>query len=318
MKPKIHHLLLALLVLPLTFFAKESLPDYYVGKASIDKTLKAGEAVYVLTFTDYGSPMNNKAVTLAYNGVEKKITTNASGSYSLKLKPGKYKFQFYVKEYYEITTDSIPVKSGFKLPVEVNFMSSTHPVMVEKPVVYVYAPEKTNVRIQLEPKEKFSFTYPAYKNGWDFSAGPDGTISMDNKQYPYLFWEALLPVANDVNTKEGYYVNKENMVSFLEDKLAAMGLNEKESTDFITYWCPRMSEHAVCYVHFLFNNQLEKYAPMSIEPKPDNLFRVCMAWSPVNEKAGLPWITKQEIPALKRTGLTVVEWGGTEIQLPNP
>jgi hypothetical protein len=198
-------------------------------------------------------------------------------------------------------------------------MSSAHPVMVEKPVIYIYAPEPTDVSVKLRPVAPFSFTYPAYKDGWMVRAGKDGALQTKTKEiYPYLFWEAPLPLENAVDPKEGYLVVKQNLISFLETKLSEMGLNAKESTDFITYWCPRMSANEVCYIHFLFNRDLEEYAPMQVEPWPDNVFRVCMVWSPIPANPEVTKLKEQKIPALKRDGLTVIEWGGTEIKMMNP
>jgi len=37
---------------------------------------------------------------------------------------------------------------------------------------------------------------------------------------------------------EGFVINFEIAQNFLEEKLKILGLNKKESTDFITYWLP--------------------------------------------------------------------------------
>ncbi|MEO6302674.1 MAG: hypothetical protein ABIP51_05840, partial [Bacteroidia bacterium] len=76
------------------------------------------------------------------------------------------------------------------------------------------------------------------------------------------------------------------------------------------YWCPRMSANEKNYIHFMFNEEYNNYATITIDPKPDQLFRVCMLWSKTNNAAK---VKPQKIESFKRNGFTVVEWGGTEI-----
>jgi hypothetical protein len=302
-----------------TAAVKESVPAYSLGRPVFDKTLKSTESLFEITLTEQGSILKNTKIVFAYNGTEKKMSSDANGKVSFKVKSGKYKLQFYVKDYYEITTDSIKAQENCRVPMQLSFMSSTHPVMVEKPVIYIYAPEPTDVSVKLQPAAPFSFTYPAYNTGWNVQTGKSGMLGTKTKEfYPYLFWEAPLPMENAVNPKEGYLVSKQDLLKFLEGKLSDMGFNAKESADFITYWYPRMSAGEVCYIHFLFNKDIEKYAPMQVEPKPDNVFRMCMVWSPVPANAEVTKLKEQKIPAFSRNGLTVVEWGGTEIKMLNP
>ena len=102
-------------------------------------------------------------------------------------------------------------------------------------------------------------------------------------------------------------LNIENAKS--ESKLQFMGLNSQEIEDYITYWCPIMQVNEKSFIHFIFNEEYDKYATMSIDPKPDHLFRVNMLWS----KSKDTQVKEQKIESFKRSGFTVVEWGGTEI-----
>jgi hypothetical protein len=52
-------------------------------------------------------------------------------------------------------------------------------------------------------------------------------------------------------------------------------------------------------------------AKLEVTPAPDTVIRVFMAWKPAEEAIALP---AQELSAPKRTGFTVVEWGGTKMQ----
>ena len=52
-------------------------------------------------------------------------------------------------------------------------------------------------------------------------------------------------------------------------------------------------------------------AQLSIEPAPDTLLRVFMAWKPLESAVD---ISTQNLPAPLRTGFTVVEWGGCQVR----
>ncbi|MBC7864709.1 MAG: hypothetical protein IAF38_17175, partial [Bacteroidia bacterium] len=162
------------------------------------------------------------------------------------------------------------------------------------------------------------FTYPKYENGWKFTADSTGIISMNNKKYPYLYWDGPTNVPTDkINWQEGFVVSKENLINFFEEKLSAMGLNSKEIADYITFWCPIMNTNKKNYIHFVFNEEYNKFAKLTVTPKPDNLFRVYMIWSKADEKINSS-LTEQKILSFKRTGFTVLEWGGAETKVTIP
>ena len=52
-------------------------------------------------------------------------------------------------------------------------------------------------------------------------------------------------------------------------------------------------------------------AQLLIDPVPDTLLRVFMAWKPVDEAVEIP---AQSLSAPARTGFTVVEWGGCQVR----
>ena len=59
--------------------------------------------------------------------------------------------------------------------------------------------------------------------------------------------------------------------------------------------------------------QQERYtegAVLKIEPSPDSLLRVFMAWYASEEAVEIP---TQALNAAEREGFTVVEWGGSQI-----
>ena len=50
--------------------------------------------------------------------------------------------------------------------------------------------------------------------------------------------------------QQGFVVAREDAVPFLEEKLALLGLSDRESADFITYWAPRIRAYEYTFVSF--------------------------------------------------------------------
>ena len=180
--------------------------------------------------------------------------------------------------------------------------------MDEKPVIYLYPEEETEVTVKLDYNGTLTSTYPAYGDGWTVTAKPDGTLTDEKgREYYCLFWEGESDAAYDFST--GYCVTGKDTAVFLERALAQLGLTEKEANEFIIYWLPRMESNAYNLVSF----QSEAYtdsAELTIDPAPDTVIRVFMAWKGLDQPEK---ITPQELTTVERNGFTVVEWGGAEV-----
>ena len=60
----------------------------------------------------------------------------------------------------------------------------------EKPVIYLYPEQETDVRVTLDLAGELTCAYPAYGDGWSVRAAPDGTLTDESGQtYRYLYWE---------------------------------------------------------------------------------------------------------------------------------
>ena len=95
----------------------------------------------------------------------------------------------------------------------------------------------------------------------------------------------------------------------MEDALARLGLTRAEANEFIIYWLPRMEGSAYNLLSF----QQEAYtdsAVLTVEPAPDTVLRVFLAWKPLEEPVELP---AQQLTAPERRGFTLVEWGGSQL-----
>lgn len=181
--------------------------------------------------------------------------------------------------------------------------------LVDKPVLYLYPEEETEVSVQLDINGELTCTYPKYNDGWKVTAKPDGTLT-DSKglEYNYLYWEAKSDVEFDMS--KGFCIKGKDTAKFLEEALKKLGLNRKEANEFIIYWLPMMENNPYNIISF----QTDVYTDMAkldIEPAPDTLIRVFMTWSPSDEYVEME---EQELSAPSREGFCVVEWGGTKIK----
>ncbi|MBQ3331362.1 MAG: dockerin type I repeat-containing protein [Ruminococcus sp.] len=183
------------------------------------------------------------------------------------------------------------------------------PYVCYKPVIYLYPEEETEVNVQLDLNGEFLYTYPAYEDGWTVTAAPDGTLTDNSgKTYPYLFWEGKLNA--DYDLSKGFCVKGEDTEAFLKEKLALLGLSEKEIADFTEFWTEHMENNPYNVISF----QTDAYtdaAQLNVSPAPDSVIRVFMTWYASDEAVDVP---AQELTAPARTGFTAVEWGGQMIK----
>jgi hypothetical protein len=293
----------------------KDVPAYEIKKISTDTALSDSEAVVVFTCYEYTSSMTSRELVYACDhGPNRQIKTNTGATFRVTVKPGKHLLEIACYGLAEIRIPDLMMKSRTRTEITLYFKEDESMRPMKKPVIYLYPVSETQVHVKLDVKDGLGFTYPAYNNGWSFTASPDGDLHFGEKTYGYLFWEGNARMdAIDLNSKEGFVVSNDSLVDFLETKLTAMGLTSREKADFITYWCPLMKERKNCFIHFLFKEELEKYAPLSIKPIPDKLFRVFMLWKPVENEKEMAKITEQKLPFIERSGFTVIEWGGTEM-----
>ena len=179
-----------------------------------------------------------------------------------------------------------------------------------KPVIYLYPEEPMDISVHLNPtKNVFTTIYPKFngENTWNVHAKPNGDIIIKGRKYPYLFWEALLYDNQDLN--EGFIVKAEDAENFLEEKLSILGLNDKEKTDFITYWLPLLLRNKLSLCSFQkheFFNSIE----LNITPKPDSLIRIFLSIKKIDAPIN---IKEQKLQSTERKGFTVIEWGGSDL-----
>ncbi len=183
-------------------------------------------------------------------------------------------------------------------------------ILAEKPIIYLYPEFTQEITVGLDFNGELTTTYPDYDNGWRVVADPDGTLyDVDTgREYYCLYWEGVSDVEYDFT--KGFSVPGNETASFLETTLGKLGLNEKEANEFIIYWLPRMEGNEYNLISFQTDAYTEN-AKLLIDPAPDTVIRVFMAWKALDEPVE---IEAQELTAPEREGFTLVEWGGAEVK----
>jgi hypothetical protein len=201
----------------------------------------------------------------------------------------------------------------WKLPIKdyyLGFLKADYVQIAEcgKPVIYLYPEKETDVKVQVKPNGGFSVTDPIYGlDGWFVRADTKSNLYnyANGQNYSYLFWEGKAVFYE--RPTQGFVVAREDVGSFLDEKLAKLGMVGQEITDFKDFWVPRMTEKPYYFVTFLPKTQFDQLAPMKVTPRPDTVIRVFMDYQ------GLDNPIDVEEPVIKtpaRKGFTVVEWGG--------
>ena len=184
----------------------------------------------------------------------------------------------------------------------------------DKPVIYLYPEKATNVTVELGYPENTTHTYPKYNGAWQVQAAPDGNLTdlATGRHYYALYWEGI-NTNSPYNMTEGFIVKGKDSIAFLEEKLAQLGLTEREAEEFIIYWLPKLEKAPYNYIRFQTQEEQDRNMPLKITPTPQTIIRVMMEFANLDNDMQ---ITEQVLPAKpQRNGFTVVEWGGTEISM---
>ena len=165
--------------------------------------------------------------------------------------------------------------------------------------------------MKLSNPEKLTTSYPKYADGWNVLAQKDGSLTDLNtgRELYGLYWEGANYPAKQ--TEEGFVVKGEDSAEFLEEKLAELGLTEREAEEFIVYWLPKLEANKYNYIRFDMNEVLDEYMKLNVSPKPDTVIRIAMNYKALDAPID---VVEQKIETPARDGFTVVEWGGSEIK----
>ena len=171
-----------------------------------------------------------------------------------------------------------------------------------KPAIYLYPTEDMVVNVEVDVKGLFFNDIPDYGNGWEVFVTKDGIIE---GEYDYLFYEAVLWHTDF--PEEGWVVEYNRLENWFDKNLPKLGLNEKETNQFIEYWTQELPEAKYYEIKLFDKKFIDENMTLNIEPKPDTVTRLLFHFKALDEMTILeePTITTPE-----RKGFTVIEWGG--------
>lgn len=181
----------------------------------------------------------------------------------------------------------------------------------DKPIIYLYPTEDTEISVKLLKDENLTCSYPKYKDEWKVLAQSNGNLKdlATDRQLYSLYYESKNNIEFNIE-KEGFVVKGEDTIAFLEEKLAILGLTEREAEEFIVYWLPRLEANKYNYIRFATLDEINENMPLEINPNPDTIIRVLMTFKGLESPID---VQEQQLETPNRTGFVAVEWGGTEI-----
>lgn len=301
---------------------RPSYPVYQIISDEFDSTIAKRKCIVEGKVTDnliYLPAVKVETLSHKYSTI-----TDNEGNYQFEISEKDSGIFAFHMSYGEIILKSYDFKSQHRVVINFNFPSKAGSEQhVRKPVIYLYSKNLVHASVSLS-HPGMTFQYPACKNDtWHVRVDETGIKDENNnKSYPYLFWEAttnnLQFNSNHQNELVGFIVKTDTLVQFLESALNELGLNDKEQTDFITYWVPSMLIKKYALIQFLIDDDYnQNIAPLNVNPKPDSMRRIFMQFSLMNEVSQINFsIVKQNLPKFNRSGFTLIEWGGAEISLP--
>jgi hypothetical protein len=192
-------------------------------------------------------------------------------------------------------------------------LPASNEIIIEKPVVYLYPTEKTDVIFSLDFNGKLLTTFPKYEVNWKVTAYPDGRIfdKKTNRFYNSLFWNGTQKFSEEhYHYKSGFVVSKNNLATFLIKKLEFIGLNNLETNEFVQYWLPVLEKNEINFIHFYVNSDYDVISKNNVFPRPDTSIRIFMEFYGLDDKIE---IQEQKLPKVERKGFILVEWGGADV-----
>lgn len=290
-------------------------PNYQIISSELDNTLSERESKFTFQVTA-NDLFDQRQIRYSIDNDEYIAFLDDNNEFSLYSKPGKHRFMILLTtDFHEIITDSIEIQARYHTKILLNFKSSVRPILVKKPVIYLYPERDMTVNVEIDPVGQLFYTYPAYNNGWEVYAKTNGELVHQGQTLNYLFWEAQMSLTASTS-ENAIVVSKFDAESKISAALDAFGLNSKEKADFLTYWIPEIlsSNSENVHLQFLYNEDCDLFGELNVSPTPDRIARIYLLWSPTKKEITTQTEFSNNL-SFNRTGFTVIEWGGAEIDL---
>lgn len=284
----------------------------YINKFNIDKAYNDKDMNYiVIGYCSIGTPnieVRIADVEIENNKANVYIWEHVSG---ISADTAAYVVVIPVdKSVTEVKTTGLYTEEEFNNIKKYGEKYDPNEVIVYKPIIYLYPTKEENISVKLLNDKLITHSYPKYEGEWNVLAKSNGDLIdlKTNRKLYALYYENNNII--DFNHEDGFIVSAKDTIKFLEEKLEILGLNERESEEFIIYWLPKLENNKYNYIRFATMDEINENMPLEINPKPDTVIRVLMTYKPLKNKIN---IKEQELSKIKRSGYTIVEWGGTKL-----
>lgn len=243
--------------------------------------------------------------------------SNNEGKYSFMLSSMDTAIFFFKEGFSEQVIWSYAFKSGHE--VHIDFYAGNDPMILEvdKPIIYLYSEQDISVSVKPDFKGDLTFTYPELNDAWNVEIVDNQIVDINSKKtYPYLFWEGKMNELDYDYVDDVLYgeeLQAAEVITYLEKSLSEMGLNQKEKSDFITFWGPRLTAKPFAFIQFLVDDQVDdNLGALEVCPAPDVQKRIYMLFKTFDSPQNIQYVP-QQFEKLNREGFTLIEWGGTEL-----
>lgn len=178
-----------------------------------------------------------------------------------------------------------------------------------KPVIYLYPETATLINVKVGADVTLSDPYYNPDSGWNVVAHPNGKMLSLHGWVESLFWDGSGHGEYPAITS-GTVVKTSTVEQTIRANLATLGLNQKETNDFLDYWMPLMPETEYVRLTWITTEAMNRLAPLELSVTPDTMIRVFLDYEGLDAPIAIP---KQKLPTYQRSGFTLVEWGGLKI-----
>lgn len=253
-------------------------------------------------------------VSIIELGTTNGVVSDYDGNYSIMVKDSSSDLEFsFIGYERQVIRVNKHRKINIVLKIDSIKSKEYEIIRVGKPAIYLYPEETKEVSVKVSTGCQILTTYPEYNQGWNVTAYPNGKLinKKDGLEYFYLFWDGKMALSDEyVTYNEGFVINGDSTLTFLQKSLTKLGLSPMEMNDFIVFWLPKMKFNKYNFIYFRTGKEYEAISTNSVTPKPDTECRIFMDFKPIKYFIDM---NPQILTSVPRKGFTLVEWGGSEI-----
>jgi hypothetical protein len=210
--------------------------------------------------------------------------------------------------------------AGWALGIDAPIMDTSDPELWEKMEKYaqehgkcldspLYLYPSSPIKVTVKVGRPVFNSNLAYQDGWEVVALPNGTMITSAGLLDKITYDYAAPISIP---QEGYVVPRTQLTDLLTTYATTLGLNPRESSDFISHWEKTVpTTYPYIFVSHYQGKDAQEILPLDIEPKPDTLLQLVMVFKPLSTIYTLP--SKPILPFPPRAGFTAVEWSGVVI-----